>query len=100
MKLYFKYQEALFDLLARQFELARLDEAREAAMIQVVDVATPPELKSSPRRLFFAAGGASRRSVDLYSLVTDASIGRRPGKFCLVSLLVSAARPLVERQCS
>ena len=53
----FKYQETLFDLLARQFELARLDEAREAAMIQVVDVATPPEIKSSPRRLLFAAGG-------------------------------------------
>lgn len=53
----FKYQETLFELLARQFELARLDEAREAAMIQVVDVAKPPELKSSPRRLFFAIGG-------------------------------------------
>ena len=53
----FKYQETLFDLLARQFELARLDEARESAQIQVVDVATPPELKSSPRRLYFAIGG-------------------------------------------
>jgi uncharacterized protein involved in exopolysaccharide biosynthesis len=53
----FKYQETLFDLLARQFELARLDEAREAAMIQVVDMATPPELKSAPRRLYFAVGG-------------------------------------------
>ncbi len=53
----FKYQETLFDLLARQFELARLDEARESATIQVVDVATPPELKSSPRRLYFAIGG-------------------------------------------
>lgn len=53
----FKYQETLFDLLARQFELARLDEARESATIQVVDVATPPERKSSPRRLFFAIGG-------------------------------------------
>lgn len=53
----FKYQETLFDQLAKQFELARLDEAREGALIQVVDVATPPELKSSPRRSYFALAG-------------------------------------------
>jgi uncharacterized protein involved in exopolysaccharide biosynthesis len=53
----FKYQETLFDLLAKQFELARLDEAREGALVQVVDVATAPELKSSPKRTYFAVGG-------------------------------------------
>lgn len=46
----FKYQETLFDLFSRQFELARLDESREGALIQVIDVATVPERKSSPRR--------------------------------------------------
>jgi uncharacterized protein involved in exopolysaccharide biosynthesis len=53
----FKYQETLFDQLAKQFELARLDEAREGALIQVIDPATPPELKSSPRRVYFALAG-------------------------------------------
>lgn len=53
----FKYQETLFDLLAKQFEVARLDEAREGALVQVVDAATPPEIKSSPKRSYFAAGG-------------------------------------------
>jgi uncharacterized protein involved in exopolysaccharide biosynthesis len=46
----FKYQEALFELIARQYELARVDESREGALIQVVDFATPPERKSRPRR--------------------------------------------------
>jgi uncharacterized protein involved in exopolysaccharide biosynthesis len=46
----FKYQESLFELYARQFELARVDESREGALIQVLDVATPPERKSRPRR--------------------------------------------------
>ena len=46
----FKYQETLFDLYARQFELARVDESREGALIQVVDPATPPERKSKPKR--------------------------------------------------
>lgn len=46
----FKYQETLFELMARQYEIARLDEAREGALIQVVDAAVPPERKSRPKR--------------------------------------------------
>jgi uncharacterized protein involved in exopolysaccharide biosynthesis len=52
----FKYQETLFDLFARQYELARADESREGALIQVVDAAAPPEKKSRPRRLLIALG--------------------------------------------
>jgi tyrosine-protein kinase Etk/Wzc len=46
----FKYQETLFTLYMRQFEVARLDESREGAVIQVVDVAEKPERKSKPKR--------------------------------------------------
>jgi uncharacterized protein involved in exopolysaccharide biosynthesis len=46
----FKYQEALFELISRQYEAARIDESREGAVIQVVDTAQPPEKKSRPRR--------------------------------------------------
>jgi uncharacterized protein involved in exopolysaccharide biosynthesis len=46
----FKYQETLFDLFARQYELARSDESREGALIQVVDAAAPPEKRSWPKR--------------------------------------------------
>ncbi len=47
----FKYQETLFDLFARQYESARVDESREGTLIQVVDPATPPERKSGPSHL-------------------------------------------------
>jgi len=50
----FKYRETLFDLFARQYEIARVDESREGALIQVVDLAVPPEYKSKPKRLFIA----------------------------------------------
>ena len=46
----YKYQEALLDLFTRQFELAKVDESREGALIQVLDVAQPAELKSKPKR--------------------------------------------------
>jgi capsule polysaccharide export protein KpsE/RkpR len=50
----FKYQETLFELFARQYELARADESREGALIQVVDVSQPPEKKSKPKRALTA----------------------------------------------
>jgi uncharacterized protein involved in exopolysaccharide biosynthesis len=54
----FKYQEALFELFSRQYELARVDESREGALIQVVDKATVPEWKSKPKRALIAIGAA------------------------------------------
>lgn len=45
----FKYNETLFELLAKQYELAKLDEARNAVIIQVIDPAVPPERKSRPK---------------------------------------------------
>jgi len=46
----FKYQETLFELFAKQYEIARVDESREGALIQVVDTALPPERKSKPKK--------------------------------------------------
>ena len=44
----FKYRETLFELFAKQYEIARVDESREGALIQVVDVATRPNTRASP----------------------------------------------------
>jgi uncharacterized protein involved in exopolysaccharide biosynthesis len=51
-----KYHEALVDLLSRQYEAARIDEARSAPIIQVIDRAVPPDRKSGPHRLVIAVG--------------------------------------------
>jgi len=45
-----KYYETIFGILARQYEMAKLDEAKEGALIQVVDPAIVPDYKSSPKR--------------------------------------------------
>ena len=45
-----KYNETIFEILARQFEIAKLDEAKEGSLVQVVDAAIPPDKKSSPKR--------------------------------------------------
>jgi len=51
-----KYYETIFDILARQFEIAKLDEAKQGSMVQVVDPAIPPDQKSSPRRRLITVG--------------------------------------------
>ena len=50
----FKYQETLFELFAKQYELARVDEGREGAVVQVVDAAQAPERKAKPQKLIIS----------------------------------------------
>jgi tyrosine-protein kinase Etk/Wzc len=45
-----KYYEAVFEMLSKQLEASRLDEAREGSLIQVIDPAEIPDRKSGPRR--------------------------------------------------
>ena len=62
-----RYYETIEQLIAKQFEMAKLDEARQGAIVQVADVAVPPDKRSFPKRtitvviaallaLFFACG--------------------------------------------
>jgi len=45
-----KLQEALLEGMIRQYEIAKLDEAKEGPVLQQVDVALPPDRKSKPAR--------------------------------------------------
>ena len=51
-----KYQETVFELLAKELEIAKLDEAREGSIVQVVDDAVPADRKSSPHRTLIVLG--------------------------------------------
>lgn len=58
----FKYQEVLYEMLAKQFEVAKLEEARDAQLVQVLDKAVDPEISTGPKRknivVFVTLGGA------------------------------------------
>jgi uncharacterized protein involved in exopolysaccharide biosynthesis len=64
----FKYHETLFEQLARQYELARVDESREG-QLQVVDVAQPPEKKSWPKRGLISLGSTLATFIVLLAWV-------------------------------
>lgn len=78
----FTFQQTLFELMAKQYEMARLDESREGAVIQVLDLAQPPGQRSSPRRASMAvvATLAAGFALLLFVLVRQAlrSAARHP----------------------
>ena len=51
-----KYNETIFEILARQYEIAKLDEAKHGSLIQVVDPAVPPDRKAFPKRSLMVIG--------------------------------------------
>ena len=52
-----QYHTLIFDLIARQFEAARMDEAKASPLIQVLDPAEPPDRKSGPFRALWTLSG-------------------------------------------
>jgi uncharacterized protein involved in exopolysaccharide biosynthesis len=70
----FKYHETLFELFSKQFELAKVDEAREGAVIQVLDAAQAPERKAKPKKAMIAiiATLASGFTLLLFVIVRQA----------------------------
>lgn len=52
-----KVQEAVYETLTKQYEIARVDEAREVPSVKVLDAAAVPEHKSFPPRLVIVLFG-------------------------------------------
>ncbi len=53
-----KFNEVLYGLLLQQYEAAKLDEAKNATTIQVIDKAVPPEKRVKPKRTMIVILGA------------------------------------------
>jgi capsule polysaccharide export protein KpsE/RkpR len=70
-----KYNEILYELLAKQYEMAKLDEARDAAVIQVIDKAVQPERKVKPKMAVIIA--LSTVSGFIFSILAVFFVERR-----------------------
>ncbi|MBV9266335.1 MAG: lipopolysaccharide biosynthesis protein [Acidobacteriaceae bacterium] len=58
-----KYHETLYELLAKQYEAARIDEAKQSPLIQVVDRAVAPDKDSRPSRMLLVVACALAAAV-------------------------------------
>jgi len=54
-----KIQETVYELLTQQYELAKVEEAKEVPSVKVLDAAVVPTKKSFPPRLLFTAAGTT-----------------------------------------
>jgi uncharacterized protein involved in exopolysaccharide biosynthesis len=86
-----KYYEQLFVVLAKQYELARADEARDAPAVQVLDRASAPEKKSGPPRalivlvaMCLAFFGAACVGLVRADLAADGGPGGRRARLALL----------------
>lgn len=52
-----KYFETMFEMLSKQYELAKIDEAKDSSVIQVLDKAIPAERRSKPKRTLMTIAG-------------------------------------------
>jgi uncharacterized protein involved in exopolysaccharide biosynthesis len=74
-----KYRETVFEALVKQFEAAKIDEGKDAAVIQILDRAIEPDKRSFPKRtlLIALATGAGLLSAIFYCFSAAALAGRR-----------------------
>lgn len=52
-----KYFESIYEMLSKQFEVAKIDEAKEGSLVQVLDQAVVPDKKTKPNRLLIVLFG-------------------------------------------
>lgn len=71
-----KYQETMYELMIKQYEIAKMEESRTTQTVQLVDPATVPEMKSKPKRMVVAliSGIACLLSMLAYAFFKQSSI--------------------------
>jgi len=64
-----RYQEALYEQFGKQLEIAKVDEARDAVLIQVLDSAVVPDRRSYPLRWLVVLIGTLVTLIALSALI-------------------------------
>jgi uncharacterized protein involved in exopolysaccharide biosynthesis len=72
-----KYYQMLYELLAKQYEIARLDEAKEPSIVQVLDPAVEPERRVKPKRRLLVLGAAAGGFVVALMLALASAVRQR-----------------------
>ncbi|WP_281184348.1 GNVR domain-containing protein [Trichlorobacter lovleyi] len=76
----FKIQEAIVELLTKQYEMAKLSEAKDVVSVQVIQAARVPDKKSKPKRaiIVLASTFAAGFMAVLYAFIREAATRMPP----------------------
>jgi uncharacterized protein involved in exopolysaccharide biosynthesis len=74
-------QTTVYTMLVSEYEKARIEEARDTPVVQVLDTAAPPSLRSRPKRKFFVlvgflAGMAWTAGIAVFSTAWRGNVGK------------------------
>lgn len=74
-----KYYETIYELIAKQYELAKIEEAKDSSVIQVMDKAIEPDIRSKPKRkqIVFVSGLVSLIAGIVLAFVLEAMARNR-----------------------
>lgn len=72
-----KYYQMLYEVLAKQYEIARLEEAKDHAVVQVLDPAVTPERRARPKRALVVVLASLFAIFACISFIFVAEIKRR-----------------------
>ncbi|HXI10239.1 MAG TPA: Wzz/FepE/Etk N-terminal domain-containing protein [Thermodesulfobacteriota bacterium] len=73
-----KVQETLFELLTQQYEMARIQEAKDSPTVQVLDTAKPAEKKAGPKRTLIVAVSTLLSLILAAGAALFIELGKRP----------------------
>jgi uncharacterized protein involved in exopolysaccharide biosynthesis len=80
-----KVQEAIFELLTQQYEQAKIMEVKDTPTVQLLDRASPPEKKTSPRRsrivIFAAFASLILGVIGAFVLESFEQLKQRPSEY-------------------
>jgi uncharacterized protein involved in exopolysaccharide biosynthesis len=97
-----KIQETIYELLTEQYELAKVEEAKETPSIKVLDPAEVPEKRSYPPRSWIIAGGTLAAGVLcaiwIFSSKRWQEIDVRDPRKVFAQKVFAALKPLVPRR--
>lgn len=72
-----KYYQTLYEVLAKQYEFARLDEAKDHAVVQVLDPAVVPERRARPKRALIVVMASLAAIFACFAVIFVAEVKRR-----------------------
>lgn len=75
-----KVQESVFETLTREYELAKVQEAKETPSVKVIDPPEIPEKKSSPHRLLIVLGATLASLAGAATLLVGQARWREVGQ--------------------
>ncbi len=98
----FTISETVYQILTKQYEMSRIEEAKEVPSIKVIDVAQPPEKRSGPSRTLIVLAGLLLSTLGVCAWIVGQSRWQAvdesdPGKSFVIEVMATQKQWLIKK---